>query len=595
MKPFTISIFFVVCFCLLFSLVESLWILPSHLSHMKPEQPSRFKVLQKLQQVRHVFADAMERFAANTYKKTLTATLTRKGSTMLAFVMVFLLSLSMFAAGWIKSSFFPRVPQSFIMVNVTFPDGSPYRYSVDAAEHIKKHAESLDAQDDLLAINLGKPFLQEINSTTNGNRATIFIGVIPAEEREISIEQIQQKLKTLIGPMPEAKSFSLISTFGGDNADIQLNLKMQSNLLSDQQAAINDVMTVLKAFDGVENVRSNLDTGRIEVEVIAKDYAQTLGLTTRDIARQIRQAFYGEEVQRIPRSKEDVRVMLRLPKEQRESLDTLDFLRVRTAQGHEVPLEAVADIKLVPGTSLIRRTDRIRNITITADVKEGVDATVIVNKVREQYLTTWRQTYAGFDLSTDGNTRDQEQFGANFKVNFTLAFVVAFSLFAIAFKSIFEPLLILVAVPFGFMGALFGHLLFGQNISMMSFFGFLACAGVVVNDNLVLLERINQLRDKGFNALESVINAGVDRFRPIILTSLTTFAGLLPILFEKSTQAQFLIPMVISLSFGVLFSSVVTLYMVPCSYVAFNNLGMKIKAFIRRLFSSSKNAKVAEN
>ena len=329
----------------------------------------------------------------------------------------------------------------------------------------------------------------------------------------------------------------------------------------------------------------------MEIEISLKDYGQTLGITTGEIANQVRQAFHGEEVQRIPRSKEDVRVMLRFPIEQRRSLDTLDDMRIRTTKGIEIPLDAVADIELVPGTSSIRRTDRIRNITITADLQEGFDSTEIIETMMKSYEEKWQKNYAGFKLSADGNTRAQAEFGDNFKNNFLLAFIVAFSLFAIAFKSIFEPFLVLVAVPFGFMGALFGHLIFGHDISMMSFFGFLACSGVVVNDNLVLLERINQLREKGFSAFEAVLNAGADRFRPIVLTSLTTFAGLLPILFEKSTQAQFLIPMVLSLAFGVLFSSVVTLFMVPCAYLGGNNIGNRI----RKVFGFSKTKTILDN
>ncbi|MGJ8693190.1 MAG: efflux RND transporter permease subunit [Thalassotalea sp.] len=589
-KPFTISIFFVVCFSLLFSLVESLWILPSHLSHMKPETPSRFKILRKLEGIRHLFSDAMENFASGTYKRTLALMLKHKGSAVLGFVMVFALSISMFAAGWVKSSFFPKVPQPFIMIKAIYPDGSPYRYSVEAAEYIKSHASALNQNQELLDINGGQSFTTEISTTTYSNSVDVFIGLTPAEERDISVEQVRIKLKEMIGPLPEAKSFSLVSSFGGNGADVQLNLRLQSNLIAVQQTAVDEVRQTLAAYEGIENVRSNLDTGRLEVEIALKDYAQTLGITTGEIANQVRQAFYGEEVQRIPRSKEDVRVMLRFPEEQRRSLDTLDDMRIRTAQGTEIPLEAVADIKLVPGTSAIRRTDRVRNISVTADLQDGFDSTKIIDAMLKKYESQWQKKYPGFKLSADGNTRAQAEFGDNFLKNFILAFIVAFSLFAIAFKSIFEPFLVLIAVPFGFMGALFGHLIFGHDISMMSFFGFLACSGVVVNDNLVLLERINQLREKGLSAFEAALNAGADRFRPIILTSLTTFAGLLPILFEKSTQAQFLIPMVLSLAFGVLFSSVVTLFMVPCAYLGGNNIGNRI----RRLFGFDKKTKALD-
>ena len=582
-EPYTVSIFFVVCFCLLFSLAESLFILPSHLSHMKIEQPSRFALLRKLEQTRHGFSTAMERFAAGTYRSVLNKFLKRKGSTVLAFIMLFALSLTMFKAGWLNTSFFPRVPQAFIYLQVSFPEGSPYHYTTDLAEYMKKHASSLDTNSELLAKNSGEKFITEVNTTSNGSHVDMFVGLTPVEQRSISVETVRVKLKELIGPLPEVQSYSLISNFGGNTPDIQLNLRLSSNAISAQQEAVNDIKKILAAYDGIENVRSNLDTGRLEIEIGLKNHAQTLGITTQDISTQVRQAFYGEEVQRIPRSKEDVRVMLRFPEDERGRLDTLDDMRIRTAQGKEVPIEAVADIRLVPGSSSIRRTDRIRNITITADALEGTDGSQIVTQMLASYNEQWKKKYSGFKLSPDGNLRAQAEFGDNFSQNFLLAFIIAFSLFAIAFKSIFEPILILIAVPFGFMGAIFGHIIWsavmGTNydISMMSFFGFLACSGVVVNDNLVLLQRINDLQDKGYNAFESVLNASTDRFRPIVLTSLTTFAGLLPILFERSAQAQFLIPMVISLAFGVLFASVVTLVMVPCAYVGGHSVGQRIK------------------
>ncbi|WP_096087663.1 efflux RND transporter permease subunit [Agaribacterium haliotis] len=575
--PFTISIFYVVTFCLLFSLVESLLILPAHLAHMKPEKPSRFKALRALELTRAKFSGAMENFSNTSYKRALELALHHKASTIIAFVMLFMISLSMLMAGWVKTSFFPQPEQPFLLLDVKYPEGSPYKYTTDTAEHIRKQIELLRNDQALLDKNKGEPFVRISSSNLWDHNIHFFIGLTPSETRALGSAEVRNKLKELIGPIPEAQSFSLISSFGGGAPDIMLNLTMDSPYLSDQMAAVQQVTKTLAAYEGVENVRSNLDSGRTEVEIQAKPYAQTLGISTRDIATQVRQAFFGEEIQRIPRAKEDVRVMLRFPKEQRRSLDTLDDMYIRVDSGAEVPLEAVADIHLVPSASTIRRTDRVRNISITADVVEGFSATEIVESMNTEHGANWRQQHPGLDLNADGNTRAQAEFGATFRKNFLLAFVIAYALFAIAYKSIFEPFLVVLAVPFGFMGSIFGHLLIGHNISMMSFFGFLACAGVVVNDNLVLMERINQLREKGLNAFDAALNAGSNRFRPIVLTSLTTFVGLLPIMFETSTQSQFLIPMVLSLAFGVLFSSFVTLFMVPCAYLAGCRIAYRVR------------------
>jgi multidrug efflux pump subunit AcrB len=580
-KPFTISMFYVVFFCLVFSLIECLMILPSHLSHMKPEKTSRFAALRIIENIRNVFSNGMRKFARDVYQPFLQTLLKRPFSAFLGFLMLFFCAVSLFSAGWIKSAFFPTIPQPFATVNVTFPEGSPYRYSTDLAQHLAIQANSLKQDEDLLAQNDGENFIREINTTTNGNNVGMFVGLTPTEDRKLGVEAVTTKLRELIGPIPEAQNYSLGFSFSGNAPDIALNLRLSTNSTLRQQEAVAEIQKVLGAYEGLANVRSDLDTGRLEVELGLKPYAQTLGISMNDVATQVRQAFYGEEVQRIPRSKEDVKVMLRYSEAERRSMDTLDDMRIRTSGRDELTLASVAQIDLVPGASTIRRTDRFRNITITADALQGYDANQIVNEMLVTYRAQWQKKYSGFKLSTEGNLRAQAEFGDNFTQNFLLSLAVVFALFAIAFRSVFQPFLVLLAVPFGFVGAIVGHLIFGHQISMFSFFGFLACAGVVVNDNLVLLDRINHLRSQGFSALEAVSTAGVDRFRPIVLTSLTTFVGLMPILFERSTQAQFLIPMVLSLSFGILLSSVVTLLLVPCTYLGGHNVGNALTQFIQ--------------
>jgi len=578
-EPFTLSIFYVVVLCLFFSLVECLLVLPSHLSHGKAHQqktieeastePPKNRVKRTfwmLERIRKVTSSQMEHFAKNIYQPTLRKLLEYKFSTFVGFLVAFFIAVALFAGGWVNHSFFPNVPQAFIIANVDLPATSPFSETQRIANHIERVANEMRNDEDLLGKNQDRQFVTEIKKTSTNNNATVFVGLSASEIRSVSAQDVTSRLRELIGPIPEAKNYSLNFTFGGNGADIQLNLNLAANDRATQQSAIDEISRVLGAYTGVTNVRSDFDSERVEVELDLKPYAQTMGVSLRDIANQVRQGFYGEEVQRIPRAKEDVRVMLRYPEEERNSLDTLGEMRVRTSNMTEIPLEEVATIDLVPGFNTIRRVDRRRNITITADVLEGNDANQIVDEMLAKYLPVWKRQYIGLDLSKDGNLRSQAQFGDNFLGNFIKALIAVFALFAIAFRSIFQPFLVLLAIPFGFMGAIFGHLLLGHDISLMSFFGFLACSGVVVNDNLVLLDRINQLRHQGASALDAIVNAGVDRFRPIVLTSLTTFVGLMPILFERSGQAQFLIPMVISLSFGVMLSSGVTLFMVPCTY-----------------------------
>ena len=579
---YTRSIFWVVFLCLSFSLMESLFILPSHLSHMKPEKPNRYAALQQLEKVRQRFSGAMENFAKYTYQPALRIALARKGSAFLAFLFMFVITLAIVAAGWVNVAFFPEVPQPMVMVNVGFSPGTPFRTVEETAQHIIDQVEMVAADDELLEKNDGLPFIREYNSSLNGTHASIFVGLTPDEERNVASAEVADKIRKLVGPLPEAQDYSLSSAMSGGGADITLNLNLLHNRRDVQQAAVDDVVAALASYPGVFNVRSNLDSERTEVEVELKPYAQTLGITMGEVAKQVRQGFYGEEIQRIPRAKEDVRVMLRYTADERHTLDTLDRMRIRTADGREVPISAVAEVKLVSGASTIRRVDRKRNIAITAEVEEGHDANKITNEMLAQYMDQWKREYSGFNLSTDGSLRTQAQFGDNFSSNFVKVFVLVLALFAIAFRSVFQPLLVMLAVPFGFVGAVLGHLIVGIDFSLFSGFGFLACSGVVVNDNLVLLERINTLRERGQDTFEAVLQAGVDRFRPILLTSITTFVGLLPILFERSLQAKFLIPMVVSLSFGVLFATVVTLFLVPCAYYGGTRFRERLVGWINR-------------
>lgn len=587
---FTRSIFYVVLLCLVFSLVESLLILPSHLSHMKPEQPSRFYLLQRLAAIRLWFSSHMEDFAHNTYLPLLRTLLTHKGSTFIAFFFMFAIAVTVVSSGWIRMSFFPNVPQPMIMVNISFADGTPFSTTQKTAQYIRDKIDLLSEDKSLLEKNAGKPFIREVNRNLNGTSATVFVGLTEDEDRIVSTAEVSDVLRQLVGPLPEAKSYSLSASMGGDGPDITLNLNMLDNHREQQQAAVNDVSKVLGAYPGVFNVRSNLDGARTEVELKLKPNAETLGINLEQIARQVRQGFYGDEIQRIPRAKEDVRVMLRYHAAERQTLDTLDTIRIRTTDGRELPLAAIAEVKIVPGASTIRRVDRRRNITLTAEVSEGTNANEIITEMLAQHQDQWRKEYTGFNLSTDGNLRTQAQFGDNFGGNFLKIFILVLALFAIAFRSLSQPLLVMLAVPFGFVGAVLGHWVFNTNLSLFSGFGFLACSGVVVNDNLVLLERINTLKARGAATLDAVLNAGVDRFRPIVLTSLTTFIGLLPILFERSLQSQFLKPMVISLSFGVLFSSIVTLFLVPCGYYG----GAQLKLWVKSLFKRQPNNKAAQ-
>jgi multidrug efflux pump subunit AcrB len=340
-----------------------------------------------------------------------------------------------------------------------------------------------------------------------------------------------------------------------------------------------EIRELLGTYPGIYNINDSLQSPREEIVLDLKPAAENLSVTLSDLARQVREAFYGAEAQRIPRIREDVRVMVRYPEDERVSVDNLSEMRIRTPGGGEVPFDTVAELRYEPGYLTIERLDRKRTLEVTAEVLAGTsDPRMVVDDILRQNLPDWRKRYPSLSLGLDGELQEESEFMTSMLKYMGLSMLLIYALMAVAFRSYWQPLLILTAVPFGIMGGIFGHLILNWEVSMFSLLGVIACAGVVVNDNLVLIDRINQLRASGHGVMESLLQGGQDRFRPIILTSLTTFIGLLPIMSETSVQAQFLIPMVNSLAFGVLFATGVTLILVPSLYL----LGEQVR---NRLFT----------
>ena len=343
---------------------------------------------------------------------------------------------------------------------------------------------------------------------------------------------------------------------------------LASPSLTDLQAVAEELHLALQAYPGVYNINDTLQSPREEIVLGLKPAAENLSVNLADLARQVRQAFYGAEAQRIPRTREDVRVMVRYPERERLSVENLNDMRVRTPAGDEVPFDTVAELRYEPGYLTIDRLDRKRTLEVSAEVISGLsEPRAVVNDIVSNHFPVWKERYPGLSLNLDGELQEESEFLNAMARYMGLAMLVIYALMAIAFRSYWQPLLVLTAVPFGIMGAIFGHMILNWEISMLSLLGVIACSGVVVNDNLVLIDRVNQLRATGHGLWEALLQGGQDRFRPIILTSMTTFVGLLPIMSETSMQAQFLIPMVISLAFGVLFATGVTLLLVPSLYL----------------------------
>lgn len=574
MGTITFAIPVVVILCLAFSLVESLYILPAHLSHLRPERESRWQALRHLSRARQKVADGLDWFAERVYLRGLTRFLEHKLATLAGFAVAFFLSLAVFIGGWLIVSFMPMVPSDYLEARVTLPEGTPFHETRRIMRQVESAALELET-DEQLTGNGEANFIDGIQTWAWENNIRVSVGLVGAEEREVSSPRVSRRWRELIGDIPEAKEYRLEYTINAAGDDINLNLSIADNDLEAQRRAAEAVSQALSAFPAVYEVENTIEEARQEIDINLRPGAEALGVSLREVAEQVRQAFYGAEVQRIPRGIEDVRVLVRYPREERSHVSQLERMRIRLPDGSQIPLMEVAEVDFVPGYSSIERRDRKRTIGISASVEEGGDANAIVQELLRRNLTQWQQQYPGLTLAPDGNMQDQAEFMSSLSKNFLLAVLIIYGLMAVNFRSYWQPVVILTAIPFGFMGAVIGHLVMGREVSMLSMLGFLACAGVVVNDNLVLLDRINGLRHQGLAVFDAVMQAGRDRFRAIVLTSVTTFIGLVPIMAEQSVQARFLIPMVISLAFGVLFATAVTLILVPTLYLSADRVGQR--------------------
>ncbi|MEW5249396.1 efflux RND transporter permease subunit [Microbulbifer sp. 2201CG32-9] len=570
----------VVLLCLLFSLVESLLILPAHLVGMKPEKQASSGFGQWLQNLRGRFAGAMKTAGEKYYMPLLQKSLSNSRSTVTIFVLALFLSIAVFAGGYIGSGFSPRVASDLLQLRTTMTPGESFAEAKRVMEQFERAGEKLAEDPEMLEMNDGRPFIQNTMAFLWRGNVTVLLQLVDGEQRDVTSETLALRWREYIGELPASvDEMNIQHTINDSGSGISLNLSTASGNMDELRAAADAVKEALDGFAGVYDVRDNLVSARRDIEIQLKPNATNMGIGLADVARQVRQGFYGEEVQRIPRGREDVRVMVRYPQQERASEDQIDRIRIRTNNG-EIPFSAVADAVYVPGYTTIRRHDRERTVRIRAELTPGTaSAHEILKQLRENNVPGWEKLYRGFTLQTAGEMQEEEEFNSAIIAFFVLSLFTIYALLAIAFRSYSQPLLILTAVPFGFFGALVGHLLLGYDISIMSMLGFLAAAGVVVNDNLVLMDRINQLRSQGMAVMDAVIQAGRDRFRPIILTSITTFVGLVPIMFERSIQAQFLIPMVVSLAFGVLFATAVTLILVPNLYKVIETLRSKMRSW----------------
>ena len=573
--------------CLGFSLVASLLILPARFARAHHEDvDSRWRRIQGR------FSGALAYFVDSVYLPRLRRALVQRKLVAAIAVALITLIVGVVAGGWLRFVFFPDVGATNVTALLTMPVGTPVETTALAVQRIEEAAQRTIAEIESLQegthgspvrhrmTSVGEqPSKQRLGSVSAGLRGggtgshlgEINLEMVPPTERSVQVDEVARRWRELTGPIPDAVelTFNASRFSAGDPIDIEL----RGPDVEELRAAAAALRGVLAGYPGVFDITDTFRGGKQEVRLAIRPSAEALGLSLEDLAHQVRQAFYGEEAQRIQRGADDVRVMVRYPRDDRRSLTDLGNLRVRTPEGAEVPFATVAQAEFEQGFAAIRRSDRQRVVSVRADLDTSVaSAGEVLAQLQARELPEILSRHPRISYSLEGEQREQRKIFLGMLRGFGMALFVIYALLAIPLRSYTQPLLVMSAIPFGLVGAVLGHVLLGLPLSMMSIFGFVALSGVVVNASLVLIDFVNRRRADGASATEAALDASRARFRPVVLTSLTTFAGLIPIMLERSSQAQFIIPMAVSLGFGVIFSTAVTLLLVPCGYLLLDDL-----------------------
>ena len=592
MGKFMRNIPIVVIVVLLGSLVESLLILPAHLARSGHGAARVRKGPEKEKRM----ARWLRWVIKGPYARLVDFCVTWRYATVALGIAMLLLTVGIWKGGWIKYTMFPKVESDLLICSLALPAGTPVERTTEIVTHLEQSARKALAEMEKKRPKGAPPLLERSITIVGkhsrghgpaakgpqigGHLAQVKIELLEGAQRDVSANKLAALWREKAGVIPDAEALTFQSTLfsAGNPVEVHLSLDDHHQLV----AAADKLKDELRGYPGVFDVSDSFLPGKREMQLKLKLPARSLGLTLNDLARQVRHAFYGAEALRLQRDQDEVKVMVRYPESERKSLGDIEKMRIRMPDGSEVPFSQVAEVKMERGYASIEHAQRLRVIKVTADVDETVtNANELRMELESRFLPQLKNRYLGLRYSIEGEGKEQKESMADVKKGFIIALFAIYALLAVPFRSFTQPFIIMVAIPFGIIGAVFGHLIMGFNLSLMSMFGVVGLAGVVVNDSLVLIDATNRIRGQGLGAHDAITRAGAMRFRAIILTSLTTFAGLTPMLLERSLQAQFLIPMAISLGFGVLFGTGITLLLVPSLYMIMDdmhNLWASLKA-----------------
>ncbi len=601
---------------LVLSLIESLFILPLHLSHKRKHgkrESFLTPVIRFIERLQTGVSRQLKRFTEGPLERAINFSVRRYGVVIASALGMVIISAGLVGGGYVQFSFLPDIEGENVVARLEMPEGTPVEETQRIMRYILSKGEEAAAE-----IQVGLPEdhpsmtthvyasvgqQPSLNQGPNAQSGTILIQshlaeinfeLLDAEVRIPSAESFETLWREKVGAIPNAKTLTFSSALISLGKPVQMELAAPNPEVLD--LAVTRVKNELGQFGGVFEIQDDQERGKREVQLSLLPSAQTLGITVDQLARQVRAAYYGAESLRIQRGRDEVKVMVRLPNEERNALADLQNLRIRTTTGMQIPLSEVAEASLGYSSSNIQRRDRQRVVTVSADVDpEVVSGQQVVSELSAGIVPQLEADYPGLRVSFEGEQREQADALSALLRGFLIAMFVVYALLAIPFKSYGQPLVIMSAIPFGIIGAILGHLMLGLQLGILSLFGIVGLSGVVVNDSLVLIDFVNQKRDEGLPMAKAIIEAGKQRFRPILLTSVTTFLGLFPLILEKSVQAQFLIPMAVSLGFGILFATVIIMLVVPAMAMLQYDATLLLSRFARYLRGETDNTDSASN
>jgi len=586
MSGFFAPLGWIVIFALICSIIESQLILPSHLAH-RSRKIAVTGFAGQWNKFQGGLAKGLQDLANKTYRPFLESSIRWRYATATTCLGLLILAFALIASGRVNFGFFPAIEGNRIYASLELPEGVAAETTLKAALQMQRGAQALN-EEIVANYALSQPLVRNTLSSVgqkvdrNGpgeppgpgrsNLAEIVIDIVPFAERgNLSAKEIANRWRELVGPIPDAVKLSFdASTF---SAGEPIEFRLQGTDIEKLRSAAEELKYELSSYPGIFDVADTFRSGKQEIQLNLLPEARNLGLTLNDLASQVRNAFYGVEAQRIQRGQDDVRVMVRFPESERASVGDLEDMYIRTPEGSQVPFYSVAQFEVGRGFSEIRRLDGQRVVEVSADVDRTMATPEnIMADIKNNVIERLRQNYPSVVFDVGGEQEERNSSFISLGIGLLFSCLVIYGLLAIPLQSYLQPAVIMSVIPFGAVGAIVGHYVLGVQLMFFSALGIVALAGVVVNSSLVLVDYANRQRREGMDALSAICIAAVTRFRPIILTSVTTFVGLIPLMTTTTPATGPFLPIAISLAWGVLFATVITLLLVPCLYMMIEDL-----------------------